>query len=457
VRWTHVGRGLAILVLVPNAVLWLLAESAGGERALINVDYLLLGCFLPVIRRSLAVAGILTLFLLDAVLSLAPAFNFGPTSAILVLAQVRHLDGATLGLILAGVLLTVAAAMALTPRREQMPRARVVVLGCAAAVVLVLFADSVNGLGHFSRRGEMRLPLNIATSQVYRAQRAIRVAVPDAPATHGLARIPAATDSLWSVLDAGAANGGVPDRIVLVVVESFGAFESASARMAMTRRFRTDQIERRYHVLTGLVPFHGATTEAEFRELCRSASNYRLAPNTPADNCLPAVLGAHGYESVALHGYNGGLFRRSEWYPHLGFERVLFRGGLREHALPDCGVAFRGVCDAALLPVLRAEMRRHTRPQFFYWLTLSTHFPLDPRVAADAPDCSDLGAAGERALCRYSRGIWAALDVVAQLAEDSDLPPAWYIVVGDHAPPVIASGSGTFHLDSVPYVQLIPR
>jgi hypothetical protein len=444
-------------LLVPNAVLWLLAASAGGERALINVDYLLLGCFLPVIRRSLLVAGLLTFFLLDAVLSLAPAFNFGPASAMLALAQMRYLDKATLGLILAGVLITVAAATALTPRWEYMWRARPVVLGSAAAAGLILFADSVNGLGRFSWRGEMLLPLNIATSQVYRAQRAIRLAGAGGSDRQGLARIPAATDSLWRVLEAGTENGGVPERIVLVIVESFGAYESAPARMAIVRRFRTEEIDRRYHVLTGLVPFHGATTEAEFRELCRSAISYRQAPSEPAHDCLPAVLRARGYDAVALHGYNGGLFRRSQWYPRLGFDRVIFRAGLREHALPDCGIAFRGVCDAALLPVLTAEMRRHTGPQLLYWLTLSTHFPLDPRGAPDRPDCSDLGVAGDRTLCRYSRGIWAALDVVAQLAEDSDLPPAWYIVVGDHAPPVIASGSGTFHLDSVPYVQLIPR
>jgi hypothetical protein len=449
---------LAVLVL-PNLVLWSAASGLATERALINVDYLALGALSGALRRSVLIVAFIVLLLVDTILSLAPIFNFDPGDAFLVVRELRHLDHRTIALVLLGVAIIAAVARWIWPRAGLPLRRTTLLYGSLA--VLVLIADSANGLGYFARRESVLLPINVATSAIYRAQRSFRsaAALRASGGSGDFARVQAASDSLRIGLEQGSFPAGFPAKIVVVIVESLGAFADAAAASVLRSRLQSDEILQRFHLRSGTVPFDGGTTNAEFRELCGVNRGYLSAPREYQHSCLPALLRAQGYETVAMHGYRGGLFGRRRWYPLLGFERVLFRSELRAAGtLPDCGLAFRGVCDSAFAGILAEELKRDPKQrQFLYWLTLGTHFPLDPRGGSNEVRCDQLGAAAAAGRCVYARGIWSVLDVVARLAEDPTLPLAWYVIVGDHPPPASNTGSGSFQPGHVAFFELIPR
>ena len=109
-----------------------------------------------------------------------------------------------------------------------------------------------------------------------------------------------------------------------------------------------------------------------------------------------------------------------------------------------------------------AELRRgpSDTPRLVYWMTLNSHLPLRDADADDSSfDCQKfLTLRSDPGLCLHTRVLGRALDSVARIALDPDLPPTEIIVVGDHAPPSLSlEHRGMYDQTRVPFIRLIPK
>lgn len=98
--------------------------------------------------------------------------------------------------------------------------------------------------------------------------------------------------------------------------------------------------------------------------------------------------------------------------------------------------------------------------RFIYWLTLSSHLPID-RAGAEGStlDCSQVGVGRRfRDACALMQMHRLVAEEVAAIAVDPALPPTRFVLVGDHPPPFVSRDTrAEFAVDEVPFIELIPK
>jgi hypothetical protein len=258
---------------------------------------------------------------------------------------------------------------------------------------------------------------------------------------------------------AASVNG---NNVVMVIVESLGYMRDPAARGRIAAPLYDSTIADEYVVSAGHTPYYGSTTSGEMRELCNTRTFYADFVMKDGASCLPSLLAARGYSSIAVHAFSGGMFQRSKWYPIVGFDQELFRDDLLKTTYRVCGSAFRGACDADLAPVIVAASRRAAssgKPRFIYWLTLNTHIPVAPGEALTDFHCErDDSGFGPPTVCRMAELWHDVFTVVAKIARDPAVAPAEILIVGDHAPPLWSwRGRAQFTPGEVAWYRLQPR
>lgn len=437
-----------------------------GERPPLNLDYAGLGLVAGLLGGRLTSLGYATLILLDAVVRFAPVFHFSLPSAVSGLVELFDARPGIVGalLLLAMVfagLLGVAATRIARPNEPTANRSRI---GLAALTLIIGGIDVTNGTGEIFRSERAWLNWNVAGSATWAAICAIREkgrANSGLEGDHRL-RIPAASTELFDALHR---PGGVGyPRIAVVLVESWGQFTQPEANAALLKPLQdSKELLQRYEIRVGATPFHGPTTAAEFRELCEWRGTYLSAPSTPSGRCLPELLRQQGYRTVSIHGFHPQFFDRNRWYPVIGFDSSYFDEDIHPVSGDrSCGSIFAGPCDDDVIKIVRRELVSGGTGQrkLVYWLTLSSHFPVDKRAAAGSRfDCqTDPDARRHEVVCILMRVWHHNFENIRDLAIDRDLPATRWLIVGDHRPPLLdPRESALFSPDSVPYIELVPR
>lgn len=263
-------------------------------------------------------------------------------------------------------------------------------------------------------------------------------------------------------------HGAVRPDVVLVVVESWGLLRDGQLAEGLTAAYRDPRVTAAYDVTEGTAPFDGLTVPGEARELCHSRMGFGILEITAAakDKCLPAIFGARGYETYAVHGYVGEVFQRVQWYRALGFEQRWFSPDLERAGLPRCAGAFPGICDVAVAQWIGGKVLGEDagRSKFVYWMTLNSHIPVpeNPDLAADGTCAQEPALRNSTALCSWFRLVGAVHTSVAQLAvaaaTGEKARPTVFVLVGDHAPPFAhAALRQEFSGTVVPWVMLTPK
>lgn len=270
--------------------------------------------------------------------------------------------------------------------------------------------------------------------------------------------VESAAESSGFTASAGA-NGS---NVVMVIVESLGYVRDSAARDRIAAPLYGADIIKDYVVTAGHTPYYGSTTSGEMRELCNTRTFYAEFVLKDGDSCLPNLLAARGYSSIAVHAFSGGMFQREKWYPIVGFDQALFGDDLVKTTRRTCGSAFRGACDADLAPMIAAASQRAAlagKPRFIYWLTLNTHIPVAPGEALTNFHCErDDNGFGVPQVCRMAELWHDVFTVVATIARDPAVAPAEILVVGDHAPPLWSRrGRAQFAPGEVAWYRLQPR
>ncbi len=246
--------------------------------------------------------------------------------------------------------------------------------------------------------------------------------------------------------------------VLLVVVESMGRVLDNKGYAEEFALFQDPEIQKRYSLSEGMVPFTGSTVAGEMRELCHLKTGMYINPDTLKGNqpCLPAQYRNAGYETLAFHGFRSTMFQRSDWYPLLGFTKFSFLSEMRQ--LPACDGAFYGACDYAVADLVRSRLQSHkaglAHPQFLYWLTLNSHLPVNEK---NAPH-EDCPVVADHHVCAQLAYVQNVLASVKAIALDTKIGRTAIVVVGDHAPPfLMPEDRSRYDGKNVPFLYLRPR
>lgn len=237
---------------------------------------------------------------------------------------------------------------------------------------------------------------------------------------------PGATAPWFDVLE----QGNPSERLLLIVNESWGEPINPAVQHALLQPLHAVAADG---LRGGSLAYTGFTLGGELRELCRlRPEHYNLADvETGFEACLPQRLRALGYATAALHGAPSMMYDRRHWYPRAGFERTTF---FEDEIWPRRCHSFPGSCDQDLLPKVEAFFAEPGR-RFYYWLTLNSHPPYDPRdIHLDAFDCMAFGIAAGSESCRNLKLQAQFFHGLAQLLASPAMDGVEVIVVGDHSP-----------------------
>lgn len=459
-------KNIVRYIIFPNIIFGVLGFVTISSRALINLDYCLVGILVPFLGRYIAAILYLILFLLDIIATFAPTYHLKPVIILSIFRELSAFEPTSIALFSVLLAAPLLGMWYLTFRKELKKPQKITLAGRGVLLIVPVFLiiiDVVNGSnGLIQISDATRFSYNITGSALVKAVRDIHKTVtkqkvhPKKLDSKGYA-----TSGLRNELTVGTLE---KVNIVLVVVESWGVSSDYKLNQALAEPLTNRKLSSRYQIRSRVVPFHGATVSAELRELhARQASD-------PADiasvESLPALLASKGYDAIAMHGFMPQFFGRNEWYPKIGFHTSLFVNDIdRIHQTSDrCGSTnFRGICDdivPSLIKQMLVEEKSATTPKFIYWLTLNSHYPF--AATPDHPshfECSKYELSRiHRDVCNLSSTISTTFEALGNLVADPEIPPTRFIIVGDHSPPfLMRSKEGLYDKQFVPMVELMPK
>jgi len=248
--------------------------------------------------------------------------------------------------------------------------------------------------------------------------------------------------------------------LVVVVVEALGHPVSPATVALFKADWDRPEWRKRYNVSIGDVPYFGATTNAEMRELCGLWSLSQVVDFGQVE-CLPARFRKAGYETTGIHAFAGSFFDRENWWRKAGFDHAMFRDDLIAAGVRPCGGVFPGACDEDIPARIGARLKAATKPQLVYWVTLNSHLPVVEDYTLRTDNCAYGGAAlaaESELLCPLFLVHHHLADAITRMAMDPALPPTDILIVGDHMPPFFDRDARVrFDGHHVPWILLRAR
>ena len=448
-------RVLLVFVVLNGIGLWMAREWMYA-RPLFNIDYVVAALAFLWISRTLASAMLVLLFFMECARYMIPTYFFSDAS-FSVLFWLRSMANWSPLIQLTGFVMTLATIIGVTLlfRRYHLAlrvKAWITVWVLTVTALLVLL-DTVNGTSSEfkSSRETARFEVDIVGSPMHlvliKTFAAIRG---EAARFQVLPATAAATGRYFSeTLAAPAAPGSpalavnslltvpnlelLPRKLVVVVFESFSVLSDDPELKHWRQPFQ--RVEDRYTIESGALDWVGATLRGEVRELCWQGIDGYNVTN------LPAALKQLGYETTAFHGFIGGMYDRSRLYPLLGFDQTVMLEQMRQAGdVPRAGIFFNGATDEYVAKLVHQDILRPGK-RLTYWLTLTSHVPVNYQLARQLATPEELAAAngqselvwGYTVICRKT------LESIAEIAADPALEDCDFVIVGDHNLPVTSA------------------
>lgn len=422
------GNWLLCWIVLPNIAYWLMWIIGGPPRAWPIMVTGLIGLALHRAPFRLKYAGFVIAVIYSGLNFISALFNLRTAELMQAMRFASELQpGASAEYLIAGagVGLTLFGGWKLLQRRTTLIEPAKIILA-ATLTFLAVCADT-------------------AVSQTSRGSYK-RIAEPGAPFTSAAGQ-------------SGFVRGATGQRhLVMVVVEAMGEPADPALRRQLVDLWARPEVRARYTVTTGTTTFYGSTTSGELRELCGRWGDYPELIEASDARCLPARLAAKGYRSEAWHSFKGSFFDRTQWYPHIGFDRMRFGDELRKQGADWCPGVFAGACDRDVPRQIGAALKAAREPTFLYWLTLNSHVPVIADQRLGTADCAKFDAKLYDAfpmICRLFQLYDAAGRALAREITAADFPKTDILIVGDHLPPFfVRTSRDQFAPDRVPWIML---
>jgi hypothetical protein len=430
---------------------WLAAQEwIFVSRPYINYDYTIALWLTPF---SMVAAWVVLLFvyLQEIFISNAMIFNFGSFGKFLQ-AGVFANELQLFDMIQASDIVMFGCFMGVAWVSFRILNKRTNALSILIVLALSFLGDQLNGSSYLIKSDSQVLPGNVAGSSTLKIVKSVLESQKDP----GLAIRLSPHEAILSpdqIISWAQQN---PQRSVLfIIVESYGQNKNDDLNNWIQNQILKPDVLQHYRAETGLSLFSGSTTSAELRHLCGLGGNYAsIMDSVDMEQCLPNRFRQEGYKTTGVHGFSKFMFRRQDWWPTLGLDRMLFVNEFMEMDAPFCGSGLYGICDEFVIEYLGQEIKKQRG--FYYHLTLNTHFPvvrwpLDPELAhiCDQPDISSQ-------VCFLSKRVGVYFDRLAQVLLSLPEKPL-VVMVGDHAPPFSETSSRTYLGDKTPYIILYPK
>lgn len=453
-------------ILIPNFVFAIFNLVATSSRPIINLDYCIVGILTPFIGRYWGVLLYLFLFVLDLVASFAPTYHLKPVILLTIFRELSAFEPTTLALLSVLLISPILLMWFFTLKRDFFSsqqlglRSRSTLIIASLIIIILDIMNASNGLVRTSETTSINY--NIAGSALWKISHDIKIT--------SKKKIPPIvlqeSEYAMSRVHANLIAGTLPlQNIVLVIVESWGISTDSTLNAAIVKPLSNPKLLSRYQVLSSVVPFHGSTVPAELREL------YGLRASGPqnveAATSISAMLASKDYETYALHGFMPNFFGRDAWYPKAGFRNIIFINDIKKLQPTDelCGSTnFRGSCDDKMPSLIKQLLLGKNgvavnTPKFIYWLTLNSHYPYATPSHSSHFACESFGLSEKnQGVCNLSTILYGVFSSLADLIEDTDIPPTRFIIVGDHSPPfLMRSNEGLYNNAYVPMIELIPK
>ena len=188
--------------------------------------------------------------------------------------------------------------------------------------------------------------------------------------------------------------------------------------------------------------YGGGTANVEFELLTGMSLGFlarqlsipyqQLLPRSETFPSLVRWFADHGHDTVAIHPFSGGMYRRSEVYPRLGFDEFVDETSMSDENRDHTGTF---VNDTDAFDEVLSRLREHDEPVFTHLVTMQNHYPYSGEYADPLP--VDGAPADEANLIgQYARGLTlsdAALDQFLQGLRELTEPTA-VVFYGDHLP-----------------------
>lgn len=438
------------LTALANLPFWLVGHWYFLHRPVISLD-LLFAVTVMAARRNIGLLLLAGLWLLDGLVSQSFTFHFQSPLEMLRsarFAQTLNLSG-FLSMTMVWILLLFGACLTLLLRCTDR---RAIGFGPALTLTVGLaLTDILNGSSLLSFRDTQVIAANITGSPV--ASLVASGIVGNGPQRvealpAGLAPASGAEVLRWT-------QDHSDSSVLYVIVESWGLARSAAMRQWLSDQMLLPGLERDYEVHERAIAFKGATTAGELRSLCGLGGSYAAMTAALGEACLPAKLAHAGWQTIGLHGFSGRMFDRRAWWPMLGLQQISFVEDLDAARAPQCGAAFRGVCDERLIERAAAQARQGRR--FVYALTLNSHLPLRDEAVPPALRALCIKESYGEAPCQLVASIGRVMQALGRELQRS--PQRFALVVaGDHAPPFgLLAHRMLFSSTQVPETVLFPR
>jgi hypothetical protein len=439
--------------IVPNLFFYVLSHYIFIVRALVNVDYLLLGVltyFLPFVVSYIL---FILIFVADFIYSILPSYHFTDAN---ILKSLQHVVNINLTLVCIGAVIAFIALYFILKYLKSIANLRSALL-CLTTLLLIVAIDMIFEKNKFGLQDNLTIKLNMVSSAIHKtvavSKKILRVDNP--PLQENVA-------SASKIIFENLQSEHLPTRIVYVITESIGHFKEKAANDLQYSAFDQPKLLAKYTFHRGAVPFTGTTVPGEIRELCRMHIDtvHPKAQHLPSDHCLIAQLQDLGFHTTAYHGFTGAFFNRLEWYPKVGFDEILFINEIDEalEIRTRCGTTFKGACDTEITDLVTKKLldKDHDKV-FIYWLTLNTHLPIPPNE--NNLNCNRSEATKDYDdICTSVKQHDLLFKEIATLAANPALPPTLFVLVGDHAPPYLAHNRrDLFVPGEVPYLILWPN
>lgn len=442
-----------LFVVFPNIFFFGAAFFAGVERYYINVDYCVPVLLAVLGFRWIGVCVFVFLVLVDLLFVVGQFFPFVRMGDILYLSKFFALSPSGYRPIIFLSLLAIIIKCFFLYRFSGLVGRKLAVAFCGALLSVCLVEVYAREVG--DGRGIWEFSSDyIVSSQVknfidYRGSKFLENVSKEGDP---FSEIPAEASavSLWGALKG---NQGPAERLLLIVVESWGVPREADIQKALLRPLYTLANGR---LEQGVLPFDGVTVGGELRELCQLVPNHFNFSSAVSglEGCLPNKLKAQGYRTLSMHGAVSLMYDRHDWYPLAGLEENIF---YESRVWPRRCYSFPGACDLDMMGEISSYFSGDGK-RFMYWLTLNSHSMYDARdIRSDAFDCEAFGVELDSRGCRHLKLQAQFFEGLGRLLSSKDMHDVHVLLVGDHRPLLIESKGykAMFEYGQVPWVSLV--
>jgi hypothetical protein len=461
--WQWLCATLLILV-VPNIICWIVQTKVYMTRGIFVWEYLLLACFYPYINRKLFIVLWVLFAVYDLVFATSSMLFMDFFEIIHALAKiptmpfVDWLKWAGLLILLVGVILAMLTVM--MRYNKNYPFLRFAFLW--PLIIGLLVVDFFNGQGPL-RRWSVRL-IHTSNNIVSVPTWSLFLSVRNVLYTGNAKKIN--VEYLGSV--AQAVFAAQPDSIaekkeVLVLVESWGLLHNRELQQTVLAPLYQLATNRSYTIREGSTHYKYLTMAGESREITGYLFHfYQAQEKWVKEKSLFIKKQQQGYKVIGVHGYSSLFYKRKSIWPALGVQEMYFAEDFKAMSMSFCGdVYFRGICDTSINTWLFNNMKSQPeRKEFYYWVTLNTHFPLveihDNDYNLFAEKWKQQGISDIIIQMAYQHRLLFK-DLAEKLSQPG-MPKAHILLVGDHAPPFMDPVKRKMYdAQLVPYIELVPN